>query len=109
MEGSQTEAEFLGIIQTEEFFSLLSQLPLYSFATRFLFLQTHATFYDFHSSVTVHCKKKGGKPIRKPYSLLYGLSNPYRNLEAENSQDYGQKRLQNCMLMVSGKNMRQGH
>jgi hypothetical protein len=33
----------------------------------------------------------GGKPDRKPYLLPYGLRNPYRNLKAENSQDYGQK------------------
>jgi hypothetical protein len=26
-------------------------------------------------------KKKGGKPDRKPYPLLYGLRNPYRNLK----------------------------
>jgi hypothetical protein len=36
-------------------------------------------------------KEKGGKPDRKPYSLLYGLRNPYRNLKSENSQDYDQK------------------
>ncbi len=33
-------------------------------------------------------KEKGGKPERKPYSLPYGLRNPYRNLKSENSQDY---------------------
>jgi hypothetical protein len=29
---------------------------LYSFALRFLFLQTHATSYSFYRSVTLHCK-----------------------------------------------------
>jgi hypothetical protein len=32
---------------------------LYSFALRFLFLQAHATFYDFYSLVTVHVHCKG--------------------------------------------------
>jgi hypothetical protein len=27
-------------------------------------------------------KEKGGKPDRKPYALLYGLRNPYRNLKS---------------------------
>jgi hypothetical protein len=64
---------------------------LYSFALRFLFLQTYATSYSFYSSVTVTLKEKGGKPDRKPYPLPYGLRNPYRNLKSENSQDYAQK------------------
>jgi hypothetical protein len=90
MEGSQTEAEFLDKIQTKVLrVALLSiHSHLYSFASRFLFLQTHATSYDFHSSVTVHWKKKGGKPGGKPYPLPYGLRNQYRNLESENSQDF---------------------
>ncbi len=33
-------------------------------------------------------KQKGGKPNRKPYPLPYGLRNPHRNLQSENSQDY---------------------
>jgi hypothetical protein len=28
-------------------------------------------------------KEKGGKPDRKPHSLLYSLRNPYRNLKSE--------------------------
>jgi hypothetical protein len=59
---------------------------LYSFALRFLFLQTHATSYYFYSNVTV--KEKGGKPERKPYPLPYVLREPYRHLKSENSQDY---------------------
>ncbi len=50
--------------------------PLYSFALRFIFLQTHSTSYSF-----------------------YSLRKPYRNLKSENSQDYAQKR--NCMFMNS--------
>ena len=76
---------------------------LYSFALRFLFLQTHTTSYSFYSSVTVHCtvKKKGGKPDRKPYPLPYGFRNPYRNLKSENSQHYAQKPRRNCTFMNS--------
>jgi hypothetical protein len=35
---------------------------------------------SFYSAVTVYTvKEKGGKPDTKPYSLRYGLRNPYRN------------------------------
>jgi hypothetical protein len=37
-------------------FLLAIHSHLYSFAMRFLFLQAHATSYDFYSSVTLHCK-----------------------------------------------------
>jgi hypothetical protein len=65
-----------------------SQSPLhcrfYSFALRFLFLQTHATSYSFYSSSLLYtAKEKGGKPDRKPYLLPYVLWNPYRNLKSE--------------------------
>ncbi len=60
-------------------FLLFIHSHLYSFALRFLFLQTHATSYSF-------CK--GEKPDRKPYPLRYGVRNPYRNLKSENSHDY---------------------
>jgi hypothetical protein len=43
-----------------------------------------ATSCSFYSSVSVHCKRER----RKPYPLPYGLRNPYRNLQSENSQDY---------------------
>jgi hypothetical protein len=36
-------------------------------------------------------KEKGEKPDRKPYPFPYGLRNPYRNINAEKSQDYAQK------------------
>ncbi len=37
-------------------FLLAIHSHLYSFALRFLFIQTHATCYSFYSSITVHCK-----------------------------------------------------
>jgi hypothetical protein len=52
------EAEFLDEIQTKVFsvFLLAIHSHLYSFALRFLVLQTHTTSYRFYSSVTVHYK-----------------------------------------------------
>jgi hypothetical protein len=44
-------------------------------------------------------REKGGKPYRKPYSIPYGLTNPYRNLKSENSQDYAQKPQRNFTFM----------
>ncbi len=41
-------------------------------------------------------QEKGGNPDRKPYPLLYGLRNSYRNLKSENAQDYALKPPQNC-------------
>jgi hypothetical protein len=49
------EDEFLDKIQTK-FFLLAIHSHLYSFALRFLFIQTHATSYSFYGSVTEHCK-----------------------------------------------------
>ncbi len=72
-------------------FLLVIHSHLYSFALRFPFLQTHTTFYSVYSSVTVHCKDKGGKPDYKIIPFPYGLRNPYRHLKSENSQDYAQK------------------
>ncbi len=72
------EVEFLDEIQTKVF--LLSiQSHLYSFALRFLFLQTHATSYSFYSVLLYTVKEKGGKIDRKSLPLPYGLKNPYRN------------------------------
>jgi hypothetical protein len=64
-----SEAEFLIEIQTKVLRVVLLVIlsHLYSFALRFLFLQTH----------TVSVKEKGGKPDRKPYPLSY--KNPYRS------------------------------
>jgi hypothetical protein len=55
------EAELLDEIQTEVFRVFLLALihsHLYSFALRFIFLQTHANSYSFYSSVAVHCKRE---------------------------------------------------
>ncbi len=50
-----------------------SQSPLYSFALKFLFLQTHATSYSFYSLATVHCKGERRKTWWKPFPLPHGL------------------------------------
>jgi hypothetical protein len=113
----RAEAEFLDKIQTKilRVFLLFTVTYLYSYAVRFLFLKTHATSYIFlqthtplmYSIVQVlyTVKEKGGLFDRRPYPLLYGLGNPYRNLKSENSQDYAQKPEQNCTFMnsASGK------
>jgi hypothetical protein len=39
-------------------------------------------FLQFSYCTVVHCTGKKGKPDRKPYSLPYGLRNPYRNLKS---------------------------
>jgi hypothetical protein len=56
----------LAEIQTKvlRVFLLAFHSPLFSFALRFLFLQTHATSYSFCSSVTLLpiVKERGGKP-----------------------------------------------
>jgi hypothetical protein len=75
---------------------------LYSFALRFLFLQTDATTYSFYRVQLLYTvKEKGGKPDRKPNPLSHGLRNPYRNLKSENSQDYAQKPQQNSTFINS--------
>ncbi len=63
------------------------------------FFQTHATSSVSTVQLLYAVKEKGGKPDRKPYSLPYGLRNPYRNLKSENSQDYAQKPQRNCTFM----------
>jgi hypothetical protein len=80
-------------------FLLAIQSLLYSFAVRFLFLQTHATSYSFCSALVYTIKEKVGKPERKPHPLPYGLRNPCRNLKSENSQDYAQRPQRNCTFM----------
>jgi hypothetical protein len=72
-----TEAEFVDEIQS---FLLAIHSPLYSFAMRFLFLQTHATSYSFYSSVA--------EPDRKsiPPSLWFKkVSTLYRILSDDTS------------------------
>ncbi len=60
-------------------------LKIYFSSNSFNLLLTY-----FFSLVTVHCREKGGKPVRKPDPLFFVLKNPYRILKSENSQDYGQ-------------------
>ncbi len=56
------EAEFLDEIQTKALVFLIAiHSHLYSFALRFLFLQTHATSYSFYSLDTVHCTRERRK------------------------------------------------
>jgi hypothetical protein len=74
-------------------FLLVIQSHIHSFASKFLFLQTHATSYSFSVHLRRRKEEKGGKTDRKPYLLPYGLRNPNRNLKSENSQDYAQKPL----------------
>jgi hypothetical protein len=78
---ASTEAEFLDQIQTKVWrvFLLVIHSHLYNFSLKFLFLQ-------LTQPLTV-AKEKGGKPDRNLYPLPYGLSNPYRNLRSENSQN----------------------
>jgi hypothetical protein len=82
---SVPEAKFLRRNPDKSLKSFLLDIHshLYSFALRFLFLQTHATSYYFYSSVTVvtnnllgsnltyTVKEKGGKPDIKPSSLWF--------------------------------------
>ncbi len=71
----RTEAVFLDEIQTTvlRVFLLSIHYHLYSFALRFLFLQTRATssVSTFHFLYTV--REKGGKFDRKPYLLPYSM------------------------------------
>jgi hypothetical protein len=75
-----TEPEFLDEIQTKVgVFLLAIQSRLYSFALRFLFLQS-LTVSKVHLLYTVN--DKGEKPDRKSYTLPYDLRNPYQNLKS---------------------------
>jgi hypothetical protein len=56
------EVEFLGEIKTKVFL-LAIQSHLYSFALRYLFLQTHATSYSFYSALLYTVKEKEGNLI----------------------------------------------
>jgi hypothetical protein len=61
--------------------TVYSQSPL-QLCLEVSILQTHATSYSFYSSVTVHCRVKGGKPDRKPYPLPYGLKKSIQKFQA---------------------------
>jgi hypothetical protein len=106
------EAKFLYEIQTK---SLRRFPPFYSQSPLQLCLEIYISsnsrnllqFLEFSSLVQFlyTVKEKGGKPNRKPYSLPYGLGNPYRNLKSENSQDYAQKPQRNCTFMNSASGL----
>jgi hypothetical protein len=63
------EAKFLEEIRTKvlRVFLLIVQSHLYSFASKFLFLETHATSYSFSVLIRRRKEEKGGKLDRKPY------------------------------------------
>ncbi len=98
-----TEAEFVDEIQIKvwKVFLLAIHSHLYSFALRFLFLQTLATSYSLYSSVTVHCKGERKKTWQKtiPPSLWFKKSIP--KPQVWDSQDYAQKPQLNCTFMNS--------
>jgi hypothetical protein len=73
-------SEFQIIVLTA--FLLAIQSHLYSFALRFLFLQTHATSCNFLSALLFTVKEEGGKPDRKTHPFPYDLTNPNRNLKS---------------------------
>ncbi len=82
-----TEARFFDEIQTKVWrvFLLAIHSHLYSFALRFIFLQTHSTSYSFSFGYWLYTvKEKEENPIEN-HPLSYGLRNLYRNLKSENS------------------------
>ncbi len=102
-----TETEFLDEIQTKvlRVFLLVILSHLYSFALRYLFLQTHAASYSFYNSVSVQCKGERRKTWKITIfpSLLFMKF--IQNLKSENSQDYAQKPQQNCTFINSASGM----
>jgi hypothetical protein len=66
---SNPAAEFLDEIQTKvlRVFMLAIHIHVYSFALRFLFLQTHTTSNSFFSVLLYTVKEKEGKYNRKPH------------------------------------------
>ncbi len=93
---TDTRGRILDEIQTIflRVFLLVIQSYLYSFALRFILLQSHATshvFFKFTQPLTYFYSSVYCKLLRsKQETLPYGLRNPYRNLKSENSQDYAQ-------------------
>jgi hypothetical protein len=89
-----SEAKFLDEIQTKtlEFFSLLFTVTTTALTRDLYFLKITQplTVSTVQLQLLYTVKEKLGNPDRKPYYLLYGLRNPYRNLKSENSQDFGQ-------------------
>ncbi len=62
-------------------------------------IQTNSRSLLFQLLETV--KRKEEYLIEKHAHVPYGFRNPYRNLKAENSREYGQKPQQNCTFMNS--------
>ncbi len=85
------ESEFLDKIQTKvlRVFHLAIHSNFCSFAWRFLFLQTHATSYNFYSSIDIHNKGDMQEENLIEYHSN-SLINQHRNLKSDNSQDYDQ-------------------
>jgi len=76
-----------------------SQSPL-QLCLRFIFFKLTQPL-TVSSIIIYTVNEKGENPDIKPYPLLFGLRNPYRNLSSENSQDYAQKPQRKCMFMNS--------
>jgi hypothetical protein len=80
-----TEAEFFDKIQREvlRVFLLAIQSPFYSFALRFLYLQTHATSYNFCSVLLYTVKEKGGNLIENytPFQEIHTETSSLRTLK----------------------------
>jgi len=70
-----------------------------------LFTVTSTALLEISISSNSHnlLQRRKGNLIesRKPYPLPYGLRNPYRNLNSENSKDYAQKPQRNGAFMNS--------
>ena len=79
------KAEFLDEIQTKvlRVFLLAIQSPLYSFALRFTFLQTHTASYSFCNALLYTVKEKGGKTYRKhtPLQEIHTETSSLRTLK----------------------------
>jgi hypothetical protein len=75
----------------------VTEIDIFSNSRNLLYISTVLLLYTV--------KEKGEKPGRKPYPLPYGLTNPYRNLKPENSQDYAQKLQRNCKFMNSASSL----
>jgi hypothetical protein len=79
-------------------FLLAIHSHLYSFAMRFLFFKLTQALTVSRGLLLYTVKEKGGKPDRKPYPLLFGLRNPYKNLKSENPQHYAKKPQRSCYV-----------
>jgi hypothetical protein len=100
-----TRGRILGQNKDKSFSPCSSKSSLQVFLEIYYSSNPHSTSYSFYS-VLVHCKEKRGKPDRKPLPLPYGLTNPYRSLKYENSQDYAQIPQRNCTYMNSASGSR---